>query len=239
MRLFTIQDERGIAARLGNVTTLKTRCRTPPNRPCQWPVACGRRAPPWMSCRKVWCAASARVGFHSCWCSCMALWPSPTCRRGVCEAPGIVERGRVRSPAAENDHHAVRTARVAHARTVLDPLARAIAAALQPWPREGCTFYVQTPHVIHWFTASVAAEYQQVWFRIHDDVPLPPPRGWTNNRYYHPGCFIVTIPQVKQVQVVWGQWAAARSPALNHHLQQFKCTGGVCCPGWRCHAYCL
>jgi len=58
--------------------------------------------------------------------------PVPLAVAVSAQAPGIVERGRVRSPAAEDDHHAVRTARVAHARTVLDPLARAIAAALQP-----------------------------------------------------------------------------------------------------------
>lgn len=57
--------------------------------------------------------------------------PVPLAVAVSAQPPGVVQRRGVGPAPAEDDHHAVGAARVAHAGAVLDPLARAVAAAVQ------------------------------------------------------------------------------------------------------------
>lgn len=125
------------------------------------------------------------------------LDPVPLAVAVPAQPPGVVERGGVRPAPAEDDHHAVGAAGVAHARGVLHALARAVARAVQPRPRERRAFHVQAPHVVDRLTARVAAEDQQVRLGVHDHVPLPPPRGRTHDRHDHPGRLVVPVAQVQ------------------------------------------
>ena len=121
------------------------------------------------------------------------------------ESPSIVQRTLVRSPAAEDDHHAIGRARRAQRGRVVDAHRRQLPAALEFGPRKGRLLQVQRPHIIDGLRACVAALDDQVGLYEDHGVAVAAAGGVAHDLDREPLRVLVAVAQVEHVQVVIGE----------------------------------
>lgn len=140
------------------------------------------------------------------WCICIAFLrrfnPIPSSITVSSQTPGIIESTLIHMSATKDNHHAVSTSSWAYASWVLYPRAWTFISCFYLCPREWCFLYVKTPHISHWLTPCVSAEYQEVGSSEHYGVPISASRGLSHNRNYHPVGNFFSLPQIQEKQII-------------------------------------
>lgn len=95
-----------------------------------------------------------------------------------------------------------------------------VAWGLQLEPRERSLVHVEAPNIINRLSSSVASEYQQIWLVEYNGVAVAPSRRLANHWHDHPLGHLLSISQVKQVEIVRGQTASAGRSTIDDHLKR-------------------
>ena len=150
--------------------------------------------------------------------------PVPLAVSVLPKPPGIVQGSLFLAPAPEDHDHPVGGALGAQAAGVVGA-GRGPLGALDVVPGERVFLHVEDPNVVDGLLPGVAAEHHQVRPVVHDGVPVTLARGLALDRHEAPGGRFLS--EIKEVQVIGGQVAAARGPRKNDQKIPVYGTGRV------------